>query len=70
MSEVLGFERPNDSPGPCPGFDHSGYKVAILMVLTSLQPGHRSESNTHWDTIQKLKATYSNQSREVGGRQT
>ncbi len=40
------------------------------MVLTSLQPGHRSESNTHWDTIQKLKATYSNQSREVGGRQT
>ena len=44
MSASLGFEPPYDPPGPLPGFDHCGYKVAILMVQKSLQPGRHSET--------------------------
>ncbi|KAI2511895.1 hypothetical protein MHU86_2411 [Fragilaria crotonensis] len=66
LSLSLGFDPPYDPPGPLPSFDHCGYKVAILMVAKSLQPGRHNEGYTQWDTIRKFKSTHSNQSR--GGR--
>jgi hypothetical protein len=63
LSESLGFDPPYDAPGPLPSYDHCGYKVAILMVAKSLQPGRHAESYTQWDTVRKFKSTHSNQSR-------
>ena len=63
MSTMLGFDPPFDAPGPLPSFDHCGYRVAILMVDKSLKPGRHSELYTQWDTIRKMKSTFSNQSR-------
>jgi hypothetical protein len=62
-SQSLGFEPPYSSPGPLPPHDHCGYKVAILMVAKSLEPGRHSESHMQWDTVRKLRAAYSNQIR-------
>jgi hypothetical protein len=62
-SERLGFEPPYSAPGPLPPYDHCGYKVAILMVAKSLESGRHSESHMQWDTVRKLRATYSNQIR-------
>ena len=62
-SALLGFEPPYSSPGPLPTFDHCGYQVAILMVAKSLEPGRHSASHMQWDTIRKLRASYSNQIR-------
>jgi hypothetical protein len=62
-SATLGFEPPYSSPGPLPAFDHCGYKVAILMVAKSLEPGRHSASHMQWDTIRKLRASFSNQIR-------
>ena len=59
----LGFEPPYSSPGPLPSYDHCGYKIAILMVAKSLEPGRHSSSHMQWDTIRKLRATFSNQIR-------
>jgi hypothetical protein len=66
LSLEMGFEPPYDPPGPLPSFDHCGYKIAILMVGKSLQPGRHCNGYTQWDTIRKFKSTHSNQSR--GGR--
>jgi hypothetical protein len=63
MSESLGFEPPYSDPGPLPGYDHCGYRVAILMVAKSLQSGRYSETHNQWDTIRKFRSTYSNQIR-------
>ena len=64
-SRALGFDPPYDPPGPLPSFDHCGYKVAVLMVAKSLNPGRHSDSHTQWDTIRKFKSTHSNQSRSA-----
>jgi hypothetical protein len=63
MSNALGFEAPYSSPGPLPRHDHCGYKLAILMVAKSLEPGRHSNTHMQWDTIRKLRASYSNQIR-------
>ena len=62
MSTMLGFEPPYSDPGPLPGHDHCGYRVAILMVAKSLQSG-RYSGHHQWDTIRKFRSTYSNQIR-------
>lgn len=43
-----------------PTWDHSGYEVAIEMVLASLKPGRYSTLYTQWDTIRKLRTAFSN----------
>ena len=63
MSKTLGFEPPYEAPGPLPGFDHCGYKVAIVMVAKSTKPGRHSNSHVQWDTIRKFRSTIPNQSR-------
>jgi hypothetical protein len=63
LSASLGFDPPVESPGPLPGFDHCGYKVAILMAAKSTRAGRHSESHVQWDTIRKYRSAISNQSR-------
>jgi hypothetical protein len=63
MSASLGFEPPYESPGPLPGYDHCGYKVALLMVVKSTKAGRHSDSHIQWDSIRKFRSTISNQSR-------
>ena len=63
MSASLGFDPLFESPGPLPGYDHSGYKVALLMVVKSTKSGRHSDSHVQWDTIRKYRSTISNQSR-------
>lgn len=43
--------------------DHCGYEVAMQMVSSSLEPGRYSTSHKQWDTIRKLRSSYSNQVR-------
>ena len=62
-SKSLGYEHPYSPPGPLPSYDHCGYKIAIIMVAKSLEPGRYSESHMQWDTVRKLRATFSNQIR-------
>ena len=63
LSNKLGFEPPYYDPGPLPGYDHCGYRVAILMVAKSLQAGKYSSTHNQWDTIRKFRSTFSNQIR-------
>lgn len=63
MYRSLGFEPPYSPPGPLPPHDHCGYKIAILMVAKSLEPGRHSATHMQWDTVRKIRASYSNQIR-------
>lgn len=63
ISSSLGLSGPYLSPGPLPLNDHCGYEVALQMVASSLEPGRYSESHKQWDTIRKLRSSYSNQVR-------
>lgn len=63
MSNRLGFEPPYSDPGPLPGYDHCGYRVAVLMLTKSLKSGRYSDTHSQWDTIRKFRSTFSNQIR-------
>jgi hypothetical protein len=66
LSEALGLSGPYLSPGPLPLDDHCGYEVAMQMVSSSLNSGRYSVSHKQWDTIRKLRSSYSNQVRASG----
>ena len=59
----LGLSGPYLNPGPLPLTDHCGYEVALQMVAASLEAGRYSETHKQWDTIRKLRSSYSNQVR-------
>jgi hypothetical protein len=59
----LRLKGPFLPPGPLPHYNHCGYEVALLMVVASLEKGRHSESHKQWDTIRKIRSTYSNQVR-------
>jgi hypothetical protein len=63
ISESLGLAGPYLNPGPLPMDDHCGYEVALQMVAASLESGRYSETHKQWDTIRKLRSSYSNQVR-------
>jgi hypothetical protein len=63
ISRSLGLSGPYLSPGPLPMDDHCGYEVAMQMVASSLESGRYSGSHKQWDTIRKLRSSYSNQVR-------
>ena len=48
-------------PGPLPSYDHCGYQVAMQMVASSLDKGRYSATHKQWDTIRRIRSTYSNQ---------
>jgi hypothetical protein len=63
LSTALGLSGPYLSPGPLPMDDHCGYEVAMQMVSSSLGAGRYSNNHKQWDTIRKLRSSYSNQVR-------
>lgn len=52
-------------PGPLPPHDHCGFLVAILTVYDSLQPGLYSDTHKQWDTVRKIRTSFSNQWRSA-----
>jgi hypothetical protein len=63
MSELVGLPGPYTHEGPLPSHDHCDYEVAIQMLLYSKQPGKYSVTHLQFDTIRKLRGSYSNQVR-------
>jgi hypothetical protein len=63
LSKSLGLSGPYLNPGPLPMDDHCGYEVAMQMVSSSLESGRYSASHKQWDTVRKLRSSYSNQVR-------
>ena len=63
LSASIGLEGPYYPPGPLPRHDHCGYEVAIQMVLASLESGTYSSTHKQFDTIRRLRSSYSNQIR-------
>lgn len=60
---LLRLHGPFLAPGLLPYDDHCGYEVAMLMVVASRGKGKYSGSHKQWDTIRKIRSTYSNQVR-------
>jgi hypothetical protein len=59
--QLLSFWRIElPSRGPFPVGDSLGLRVAIGMLIKSLEPGRYSSSYQQFETIQKLRATFSN----------
>jgi hypothetical protein len=46
--------------GPYPDDDVQGVSVAVAMLIKSTKPGRHNESYTQFETMQKLRAAYSN----------
>jgi hypothetical protein len=63
LSSLLGLSGPYLEPGPLPLEDHCGYEVAMQMVAASLEGGRYSAAYKQWDTIRKLRSSFSNQVR-------
>lgn len=63
MSALVGLDGPYLHKGPLPDHDHCGYEVAMQMLLYSKRPGKHSASHLQFDTIRKLRGSYSNQVR-------
>ena len=62
LSDSLGLSGLYLSPGRLPLEDHCGYEVAMQMVASSLgTAGRYSATHKQWDTIRKLRSSYSNQ---------
>lgn len=53
---------PIDLPprGPFPVKDSFGLRTAIAMLVKSLEPGRYSKDHQQFETIRKLRASYSN----------
>ena len=60
---MLRLNGPFLAPGPLPYEDHCGYELALLMVVASRGKGKYDEAYKQWDTIRKIRSTYSNQVR-------
>lgn len=60
LSDSVGLSGPYVAKECFPTWDHCGYEVAIEMVLASLKPGKYSSMYTQWDTIRKLRTSFSN----------
>ena len=63
ISRSTGMRGHASAPGPLSGFDHCGYEVAIQMVVSSLGAGRHVKSHKQFDTIRKLRTSFSNQVR-------
>jgi hypothetical protein len=63
MSELVGLTGPYVHDGPLPNHDHCGYEVAVQILLYSKRPGIHSQSHLQFDTVRKLRSSYSNQVR-------
>ena len=65
FSEALGLKGPFDHSGPYPFFDHCGYEIAACILMHSRRPGRHDSTHTQYETIRKLRSTYSSHIRSV-----
>jgi hypothetical protein len=56
----VGLQPDLPSRGPYPLGDSFGYRVAIGMLLKSLEPGRYSKAYQQFETVRKLRAGFSN----------
>jgi hypothetical protein len=56
----VGLEPEYPALGPYPVGDTVGFRVAVGMLLKSLEPGRYSRGHQQFETIRKLRAGYSN----------
>jgi hypothetical protein len=63
LSRLVGLDAPYIHEGPLPSHDHCGYEVAIQMLIYSKRPGKYSKTHLQFETIRKLRSSYSNQVR-------
>jgi hypothetical protein len=63
LSESVGLTGPYEHTASLPNFDHCGYEIAIQMLLDSRRPGKHSKEYMQWDTIRKIRTTFSNHAR-------
>ena len=59
MSEKVGLQGPFQQILGLPMHDHFGYEVAISILLYSERPGKYSKDHLQYDTIRKLRSSYS-----------
>ncbi len=60
MWKLVGLQPHSPALGPFPAKDSVGMRVAIAMLLKSLEPGWHHASHQQFETIRKLRAVYSN----------
>ena len=63
LSALVGLQGPYLHDGPFPAYDHCGYEVAIQMLLYSKRPGTHTKSHLQFETVRKLRTSYSNHGR-------
>lgn len=56
--ETVGVEPPYPRLGPYPREDVFGYKIALQMLLKSLEPGARGRDYQQFATIRRLRSAY------------
>ena len=61
FSQTLGLTGPYEHKGPYPLHDHCGYEVALVTLMHSRRPGKNDKRHTQFDTIRKLRTSYSSQ---------
>ena len=60
LSRLVGLDGPYIHQGPLPNHDHWGYEVAVQMLLYSKKAGRNSDTHMQFETIRKLRTSYSN----------
>ena len=59
MSQQVGLEGPFEQTETLPLFDHCGYEVTAGMLLYSTTPGKYSKDHLQFETVRKLRSSYS-----------
>ena len=65
FSESLGLLGPFDHSSPHPLTDHCGYEVAAAILMHPRRPGRHDRSYTQFETMKKLRSSYSPHVRSV-----
>jgi hypothetical protein len=60
LSSSVGLDGPYFHTCYLPPYDHCGYEVAVQMLLASKRPGRHSNEYSQYDTIRKVRTSYSN----------
>ena len=65
FSAALGLSGPFEHDGYYPYTDHCGYEVAAAILMHSRRSGRHDEMYTQYETIRKLRSSYSSHVRAV-----
>ena len=65
FSDSLGLSGPFEYDGPYPVNDHCGYEIAASVFMHSRRPGWRAKFCMPYETIRKLRSSYSSHVRST-----